>query len=90
MTEAFTPHLIARGAGDLVTVSSGIAFLPFPLMPSYAGVHAYTEAVRAQFAPLPASASPSLYRLRSRPQAGQVYLHALPLDGFLAETAELI
>lgn len=44
MTDAFTPHLIARGAGDLVTVSSVIAFLPFPLMPNYAaskaGVHA--------------------------------------------------
>jgi short-subunit dehydrogenase len=55
VTDAFTPPLIARGAGDLVTVSSGIAFLRFPLMPSYAaskaGVQAYTEALRAQLAP---------------------------------------
>ncbi len=38
-----------------MTVSSGIAFLSFPLMPSYtaskAGVRAYSEALRAQFAP---------------------------------------
>jgi short-subunit dehydrogenase involved in D-alanine esterification of teichoic acids len=50
--DAFTPHLIAAGHGTIVTVSSGIAFLPFPLMASYgaskAGVHAYTEALRAQ------------------------------------------
>ena len=50
--DAFTPHLVARGGGDIVTVSSGIGFLPFPLMPTYgaskAGVHAYTEALRAQ------------------------------------------
>jgi uncharacterized oxidoreductase len=50
--DAFTPHLIARGTGTIVTVTSGIAFLPFPPMPTYAaskaGVHAYSEALRAQ------------------------------------------
>ena len=50
--DAFTPHLIARGAGTIVTVTSGIGFLPFPPMPTYAaskaGVHAYSEALRAQ------------------------------------------
>ena len=50
--DAFTPHLIGRGAGTIITVSSGIGFLPFPVMPSYAaskaGVHAYSEALRAQ------------------------------------------
>jgi len=50
--DAFTPHLIERGAGTIVTVSSGIGFLPFPVMPTYAaskaGVHAYSEALRAQ------------------------------------------
>jgi uncharacterized oxidoreductase len=52
--DAFTPHLLARGRGTIVTVSSGIGFLPFPLMPTYAaskaGVHAYSEALRAQLA----------------------------------------
>jgi uncharacterized oxidoreductase len=50
--DAFTPHLIARGEGRFITVSSGIAFLPFPLMATYAAskaaVHAYSEALRAQ------------------------------------------
>jgi uncharacterized oxidoreductase len=49
--DAFTPHLIERGAGTLLTVSSGIGFLPFPPMPTYAAtkaaVHAYSEALRA-------------------------------------------
>lgn len=52
--DAFTPHLIARGAGTVITVTSGIAFLPFPPMPTYAaskaGVHAYSEALRVQLA----------------------------------------
>ncbi|MET8139182.1 SDR family NAD(P)-dependent oxidoreductase [Sphaerisporangium sp. NPDC005288] len=52
VVDAFTPHLIGRGAGTVITVTSGIAFLPFPPMPAYAaskaGVHAYSEALRAQ------------------------------------------
>jgi len=50
--DAFTPHLIARGTGTIITVTSGIGFLPFPVMPTYAAskaaVHAYSEALRAQ------------------------------------------
>jgi len=52
LIDAFTPHLIERGSGTIVTVTSGIAFLPFPPMPTYAAskaaVHAYSEALRAQ------------------------------------------
>ena len=48
--DAFTPHLLERGAGTVITVTSGIGFLPFPLMPTYAAskaaVHAYSEADR--------------------------------------------
>ncbi|PYY33525.1 oxidoreductase [Curtobacterium sp. MCJR17_055] len=54
VVDAFTPHLLAQGSGTIVTVSSGIGFLPFPLMASYgaskAAVHAYSEALRAQLA----------------------------------------
>ncbi|GII56544.1 oxidoreductase [Planotetraspora thailandica] len=50
--DAFTPHLIGHGTGTVITVTSGIGFLPFPVMPTYAaskaGVHAYSEALRAQ------------------------------------------
>lgn len=54
VVDAFTPHLINRGAGTIVTVSSGVAFLPFPLTSTYgaskAAVHAYTESLREQLA----------------------------------------
>jgi uncharacterized oxidoreductase len=52
LATAFTPHLVARGAGTIVTVSSGIGFVPFPLTPTYgatkAGVHSYSESLREQ------------------------------------------
>lgn len=94
VVSAFTPHLLDRGAGTIITVSSGIAFLPFPLMPTYgaskAGVHAYTESLRAQLAGTgievvelvpPAVAT-----------AGQEAINpaALPLDDYLDQALELL
>ena len=94
VTDAFTPHLIARGAGDLVTVSSGIAFLPFPLMPGYAaskaGVHAYTEALRAQLAPSGITVTELVPPAVATAGQEKVNPHALPLGCFLDEVTERI
>ncbi|WP_250032764.1 SDR family oxidoreductase [Paractinoplanes maris] len=93
--DAFTPHLLTRGAGTFVTVSSGIGFLPFPLMATYAatkaGVHAYTEALRAQLAgtgvevaelvPPAVATTPEHKRLNPR---------ALDLDDYLDEVFALL
>lgn len=90
--DAFTPHLLARGSGDLVTVTSGIGFLPFPLMPTYgaskAGVHAYTEALRAQLAGTGIDVTELVPPAVAT--AGQERLNpaALPLDDFLDEVLE--
>lgn len=52
MVQAFLPQLKARPDALILNVSSGLAFVPFPLSPVYsaakAGVHAYTRALRAQ------------------------------------------
>lgn len=92
--DAFTPHLLSRGSGDILTVSSGIAFMPFPLMPSYgaskAAVHSYTESLRAQLAGTgiavteivpPAVANAGQEKLNPR---------ALPLDAYLDEAVGLL
>ena len=92
--DAFTPHLLARGSGTILTVSSGIAFLPFPLMATYgaskAGVHSYTESLRAQLAGTgievaelvpPAVATPAMEKLNPA---------AVPVDAYLDEVMELL
>jgi len=92
--DAFTPHLVRRGGGTVITVTSGIAFLPFPLMPGYAaskaGVHAYTEALRAQLA----GAGVEVVELipPAVATAGQEKVNpaALPLEGFLDEVVGLL
>ena len=92
--DAFTPHLIARGGGDLVTVTSGIAFLPFPLMPTYgaskAGVHAYTEALRAQLAGTGVSVTELVPPAVATAGQEKVNPAALPLDDFLDEVTGLL
>ncbi|GJG88966.1 oxidoreductase [Gemmatimonadetes bacterium T265] len=54
MVEQFLPHLKGRGEALIVNVSSGLAFVPFPLAPVYsatkAGIHAFTQVLRVQLA----------------------------------------
>jgi len=92
--DAFTPHLIGRGAGRIVTVSSGIAFLPFPPMPTYAaskaGVHAYTEALRAQLAGTGVGVTELVPPAVATAGQEEVNPAALPLDEFLDEVLGLL
>ena len=52
MVQAFLPLLKSRPEALIVNVSSGLAFIPFPLSPAYsaakAGLHAYTRCLRVQ------------------------------------------
>lgn len=52
MVHQFLPHLLTRPSAAIVNVSSGLAFIPFPVAPIYsaakAGVHAYTQVLRLQ------------------------------------------
>jgi len=94
IVDAFTPHMIDRGAGDIITVTSGIGFLPFPLMPSYgaskAGVHACTEALRAQLHDTGVEVTELIPPAVAN--AGQEKLNpaALPMVAFLDEVIELL
>lgn len=92
--DAFTPHLIGRASGDIVTVTSGIAFTPFPLMASYgaskAGVHAYTEALRAQLTGTGVQVTELIPPAVATAGQEEVNPAALPLDGFLDEVMDLL
>ncbi|WP_462266881.1 SDR family oxidoreductase [Mucilaginibacter sp.] len=52
MVHRFLPHLKIQASAAIVNISSGLAFVPFPLSPVYsaakAGVHAYTQVLRLQ------------------------------------------
>ena len=92
--DAFTPHLVELGRGTIMTVTSGIAFLPFPLMPSYAaskaGVHAYTEALRAQLRGTGVEVTELVPPAVATAGQEKVNPAALPLESFLDEVVGLI
>lgn len=91
--DAFTPHLLARGAGTIITVSSGIGFLPFPIMPTYAAskaaVHAYSEALRAQLADTGIEVA-ELVPPAVATRIGSSNPHALELGAYGAEVMALL
>ncbi|MFI2644295.1 SDR family oxidoreductase [Streptomyces sp. NPDC018610] len=92
--DAFTPHLVRRGAGTLITVTSGIAFLPFPPMPSYAAskaaVHAYSEALRAQLDGTGVGVVELVPPAVATAGQEKMAPHALPLDDFATEVMHLL
>ncbi len=51
---AFTPHLARQDAAAIITVSSGLAFVPLPITPTYsattAAIHSFTESLRVKVA----------------------------------------
>lgn len=92
--DAFTPHLVRRGSGTIVTVTSGIAFLPFPPMPTYAAskaaVHAYSEALRAQLDGTGVGVVELVPPAVATAGQEKVNPQALPLDDFAAEAMRLL
>ena len=54
MTQMFLPHLKAQKVAAIINVSSGLAFVPFPVAPVYAAtkaaLHSYTQSLRIQMA----------------------------------------
>ncbi len=92
--DAFTPHLVQRGEGTFITVTSGIAFLPFPPMPTYAAskaaVHAYSEALRAQLDGTGVSVVELVPPAVATAGQEKVNPHALPLDDFATEVMHLL
>jgi uncharacterized oxidoreductase len=52
MVSQFLPHLKKQKSSAIVNVTSGLAFVPFPISPVYsatkAGLHSFTQALRVQ------------------------------------------
>ncbi|MED7931725.1 SDR family NAD(P)-dependent oxidoreductase [Nonomuraea sp. LP-02] len=93
---AFVEHLRERPDATIMTVSSGLAFAPLKVTPSYnaskAAIHMLSESIRLQFA------GTSVKVVELVPPSVRTALlpghedneHAMPLDAFVAEVVGLI
>ena len=95
LTAALLPHLQKQSHATIVNVSSGLAFLPLALTPTYcatkAALHSYTQSLRYQLR------STSVEVLELIPPYVQTDLmdgaddpRALPLGQFIAEVMEIL
>jgi len=96
LTSVLLPQLRRQERAALVTVSSGLAFVPLAMTPTYsatkAAIHSWSQSLRHQLASTaievieiapPAVATDLMARGRSNPMAQ-------PLDDFIAETMALL
>lgn len=97
LTAALMPLLLRQASATLVTVSSGLAYLPLALNPTYcatkAAIHAWTESLRYQLAGtrmevvelIPPYVQTELQGERQKNDP-----NAMPLADFIAESVQLL
>jgi uncharacterized oxidoreductase len=97
LTAALLPHFLKQPHSTIMTVSSGLAFIPMAITPTYcatkAAIHSYTQSLRYQLK------STSVEVIELVPPYVQTELmgsaqaadpRAMPLKDFLAEVIEII
>lgn len=97
LTTALLPLLLAQPKAAILTVSSGLAFVPLALTPTYsatkAAIHAYTQALRYQLQ------GTSVQVIELIPPYVQTELqgarqasdpHALPLQDYIRDTMHIL
>ncbi|SDQ61539.1 Short-chain dehydrogenase involved in D-alanine esterification of teichoic acids [Curtobacterium sp. UNCCL20] len=94
LIDAFLPHLLTRPSATVITVSSGLAFVPLTATPTYsatkAGVHAYTEALRQQLVGTPVSVLELVPPAVQTDLMGGADFGGMPLDAFTDEVVGLL
>jgi len=96
LIHAFAPFLTSRPDAAIVTVTSGLAYVPLPITPTYgatkAAVHSYTESLREQLRDTSVQVieiAPPLTRTTLR-GSGTDNEQAMPLEDFLSEVMSLL
>jgi uncharacterized oxidoreductase len=96
MVDAFLPQLLRQDDATVVTVSSGLAFVPLPATPTYnatkAAIHSWSQSLRVQLAGTPVRVVELVPpAVRTTLMAGlQESEHAMPLEDFLDEVMAIL
>jgi uncharacterized oxidoreductase len=94
---AFLPHLQKQSRATIINVSSGLAFVPFPLAPTYSAskafLHSYTQSLRFQLKDTPVEVLeiiPPYVQTELGGPAQAIDPRAMPLKEYIAETMQIL
>lgn len=96
LTAALMPHLLAQPSAAILNVSSGLAFIPLAMTPTYcatkAAIHSYTESLRYQLKDTAIKVLEIIPPWVATELMGEVPddPRAMPLDAFIAETMQVL
>lgn len=95
LVNAFLPGLLEQPRATIMTVTSGLAYVPLPITPTYnatkAAVHSYTESLRVQLSDSKVHVvelvPPAVRTALMNQQESEI---AMPLEDFLDEVMSLL
>ena len=97
LNDALLPHFLKQPQATIITVSSGLAFLPMAATPTYsatkAAIHAYTMALRSQLQETKVEVlelAPPYVQTGLMGEAQASDPRAMPLADFISEVMEII
>ena len=97
LTNALLPHFLKQPSASIITVTSGLAYLPLAMTPTYcatkAGIHSYTESLRYQLKDSAVEVKeivPPYVRTSLMGERQASDQNAMPLDAFIQEVMEIL
>ena len=96
LTAALLPHLLKQPSATILNVSSGLAFVPLAMTPTYcatkAAIHSYTQSLRYQLKDTAIKVIEIIPPWVATELMGEVPEdpRAMPLDKYIAETMQIL
>ena len=97
LTAALLPHLQKQRSSAIINVSSGLAFVPFPVTPTYsatkAALHSYTQSLRVQLKDTPVEIIeiiPPAVATDLTPGRSTDDLRMMSVQDYIAETMQIL
>ncbi|UXT40175.1 SDR family NAD(P)-dependent oxidoreductase [Agrobacterium tumefaciens] len=97
LTAALLPHFLKQPVATVLTVSSGLAFVPMVLTPTYSAtksaIHAYSVALREQLKETPVEVIeivPPYVQTTLMGEGQASDERAMPLDAFISEVMDIL